>query len=294
MIVTVTEIDTFLRCRLKWDLSSHNRQSLASALPNEHLGLGLIIHDAMNAWRKDPTEMLVSHYNERVLHFLEEITTVYRERTDKDVTHEQLSPLLDATALGEAMCHNYQAYWKRSTPIGTKLRMSEQQYVIDIPGTPHKVEGRIDALVQDLSGNIWILDHKTYGQKKSRNVIAQTPQFMIYAWMLSRVLEKPVGVIYDGMWKRAEVPKGKDISDLFNRLEIGYPPEQMAWVETFLQSVVTEMASTPAIRPTRTSDGSCVWGCNFDQLCLRTIQGLNPDHEGLYKSERNSHLITDL
>jgi hypothetical protein len=183
-----------------------------------------------------------------------------------------------------------------------------QEYVWEVPeGAPpykghvvlrrydtprlHVYQGRLDGILREVaSSKLYVLDHKTYGARPREDVLFSDYQFLGYHWMLRALADDMgldssmvAGVAYDGLWKRAAPPKTVDkhpgtLQDLFCRILITRPYQELVEFEGMIRDIVLEMANNPPIYHNRTSDGSCFWGCSDNQLCLGMSRGEDTEH----------------
>lgn len=297
MLVSVTEIQSFLRCRQQWEFSSRNRQALTPIWPSPALHLGTLIHRVGAIWLADP-------------HTKIPLKDIFHDEASKDLatllstTHElgyqpsdlQQSDYWEMVSLGTAMCKNYQDFYRLPLPHNFKLIQPEQQITAPIPNTLHctctdrcscpscatykgfadgkdfcgqdpscmcvmdyhYLEGTLDAIIQDPTERLFVFERKTYGQRPNLRHLMRNFQFIAYIWMLQQTGAIHGGVAYDGLWKRAEPPRGKTHSDLFFRYFMVRSPDELDTFEEDLTNIVMEMAN-PDLRIYRTVDA--IKGC---------------------------------
>lgn len=320
MIVSVTERPVIKRCPRKWHLTSSNRLALMPMVPATALSLGSFVHAALAEWHATPAKhpkitFLETARDERI-----RIATAYKAQNGYSIDEAKLLKIDDAITLGYSMVENYATRWGAPLPPRFRLIAPEQTVVLPIPGSEHKEEwlwvptpdakerapsltagemrrfvydtprphylkGKLDAIIMDENERLYVLERKTYAQRPREEVLRSTDQFVAYQWLLSglNLGYEVAGVAYDGLWKRAAVPKTVDgragtLNDLFCRIKIEHPPEVMAEFEEFLQLELDYMASNPYIYTNRTSDGSCFWGCDMETLCAAMSRGEDVDY----------------
>lgn len=295
MIISVTERGEYRRCRRRWNLGSTNRQGLAKIVPSTALGLGTLIHAALADWLINPDLSLRDIYLVRAKQQIDIVRSVFVKQVGRDITESELGSLWDAVNLGTAMMENYQEYWKTPLPAGFELVAPEQRIQIAIPGTSHFLEGRLDGIIRSLeTKKLFVLEHKTYGQRPEERTLRWNDQFITYQWMLTKLdLGEVEGIAYDGLWKRAAPPKKVEnrpgtLGDLFARIKLRRSRHELEEFERMLRQEAIEMASAPAIYPNRTWDGSCNWGCEFNTLCFAMSAGDDVDtlQTTLYTTKR--------
>lgn len=137
MIFSVVEIQTWKRCRRRWDLQSENRQALEPIRRAAALDLGSLVHLTLASWTDDPaaspTDQFMAHSNE----MLDDVKVAYTERVGAPPSNVELDPLYEAIGLGQVMIKNYQAYYKRPLADEYKSVRTEQRGIVAIPNTEH-------------------------------------------------------------------------------------------------------------------------------------------------------------
>lgn len=297
MIVSVTEVESFKRCRRQWDFASFNRRGLTPIVqPKAYLDLGSMIHQSLAYWTQKPDSDLRVVFMRVANAHLEQTKATRLRVTGVLPSDEELNPLMDAIVLGTAMMTNYQEYYGAPLPDNLSFCSPEQEILIPIPNTQHAcpdcinapglysfqcktcdgkgvqhhyLKARLDALAQDTSGNIYVIERKTYESRPNMALLEVTDQFIGYVWAAQQLqLGYVAGVAYDGMWKRAQPPqrpKKLEMADLFCRTMIR--PSQ-AMVDEYgheLAATVFDMANEPYIYKNRVWMGC--WECSFESLC---------------------------
>lgn len=309
MIASVTERPTYKRCRLQWDLGSRNRQALTPIFPATALALGTYVHEALGNWIIEPDTKPKVYFLRAAKAARESAIETYRAQTGAGPSDGELDKLDAAILMGAFMAENYELHWKKPLPDDFEVIAQEQRVCVPIPGTEHTeewvydpsdglvwrrtydeprfhyLEGRLDGIIKDKRGRLYVLEHKTYNIRPREDVLRTTDQFLAYTWILKQLdLGFPVaGVAYDGLWKRDHVPKTVDgrkgtLADLFLRMRLERSPEELATFEDELRLEVLEMASDPSIYRNRTSDGSCYWSCGFEPLCTSMMRGEDSEY----------------
>lgn len=214
----------YQRCKRKRYLSSFNAEGWTPLWPSTALHLGTLIHRVGAIWLEDPTTTTP-------------LEQIFHDEATKDLAilgriHADLGQHIDAlknkdywemVSLGEAMCKNYQAYYKKPLPPNFKLVQPEQTVAIPIPntehceckvGTPcvhgcddcsaargyhpcercteclcvlwHYLEGTLDAIILDPSDRLFVFERKTYGSRPNIRHLQRNWQFLSYAWLLQQ------------------------------------------------------------------------------------------------------------
>jgi PD-(D/E)XK nuclease superfamily len=330
MIISVTERGSYKRCRRQWMINSRNRWGMTRIVAPSPLALGTLIHSTLGIWldmyKADtplPSGGLADLFLQYANKTIADARQTYERQTGMPMSDGELAPLYESVLQGRCMMDNYQARWGQPIPDGFEIISTEQRCVVPIPGTEHRkeivwvpdvapagvpfawrakvmryrkprlhyLEGKLDAIIREKrSGRLYVLEHKSYGQRPREDVLFSNDQFLAYHWLLLVVaglmgldVTKVAGVAYDGLWKRASPPKVVDghpgtLMDLFCRRLITRPHQELVEFEDMLASEVLEMANDPPIYLNRTADGSCFWGCSDNQLCLAMSRGEDYAH----------------
>lgn len=166
---SVTEVESFLRCRRNWNITSFNRWSLSHGGPgNINLDLGSLVHRALADWTVHriiipPSEADVDAFGEdavpRILDMpsswslgpapLSELFGVhtamrihrleqkYKARVGVKPGKNELATIYEAHELGSAMMENYEAYHGSPLPKHMKFVSPEQEVAVPVKGTEH-------------------------------------------------------------------------------------------------------------------------------------------------------------
>lgn len=303
---SVTEIDSFQRCRRKWNYGSLGRQSLEAQRPNVNLQLGSMLHKSLELWGKPlkdrkqcPECMSLITFDKKegmwacsscgyakVPNLEDSFREVAIDTISKLVTPETETDYAIIQAelmeLGRDMMKNYRTKYGAEVSDVFDVVSSEQEIRVPIPGAQAPdgsqlyIEGTLDKLLRHKQNSqMFILDHKSFGRHPNEFELAMTQQFPRYVWV-ARQLEWPVvGIAYDGMWKRREIPKGKKFDDLFLRKLLTYSDHEIEEAGIHLAQITTEMASDPAIYH---SPKQGCWDCDFRSLCLAETKGEDTDY----------------
>jgi hypothetical protein len=207
LMVSVTELSDFMRCRWAWDVISPNRQSLQPAgVPQTALHLGTAVHYAIEkqAAGLDPIDELQKWYEKERL----KIGAEYVARVGAAMGAEERTRLDQSKKMVEGMVRHYfdrygdnpiaplryvanELAWR----IPTGLRTGDDRLVYLV--------GTCDGIAIDEDDGLWIIEHKTYNQKPDMRWLQTDHQLTGYTWAMGALLNQPVqGVLYDGMMKK--------------------------------------------------------------------------------------------
>jgi hypothetical protein len=207
-MVSVTELQDFMRCRWQWDTISPNRQSpQPRGAPRIELHLGSAVHHAIErqADGKDPLVALRKWYeSER-----RKIGKEYLKRVGTAMSAQETARLEQSAQLAEAMVqHYFQRYGDRPiaplTYAATELSWRIPTSIVSKDGREVYIVGTCDGVGMDPDGGLWVIEHKTYGQKPDLRWLQTDHQITGYGWAIGILLGQPIqGVLYDGLMKKA-------------------------------------------------------------------------------------------
>lgn len=155
----------------------------------------------------------------------------------------------------------------------------------------HTLEGTLDALTQHIpTGRVDPLERKSYNQRPKENSLRYNDQFMAYRWLVSQLQLSPIRphVLYDGMWRRNNPPRGRLFDDLFLRIDLECNQDELDEFERHLPRQLNEMAAlythSDPLSHARTHRP---WmGCGdcaaFEKLCISITR--NEDYASLINS----------
>jgi len=265
MNISVTERGTFKRCRRMWDYNSFNRQGLQRIISKGALATGRLVHQALASWLLHPEESLESLYLGHAYEELENVKANYLKQVGAPINDVELGNVYDAIMAGHSIMQKYEEYYGTPIPSDYTLVSPEQQLTIQIPGTEHYLEGKLDGIIQHSNGMMFVLEHKTFSMMPKETDLQMNDQFLAYTWLLSQYVGRRQvgGLLYDGMSKKAS-------KNPFVRFVILRAPEELDEFEQNLRWEVEDMASA-RIYPNRQWNGC--WDCDYQQLCAAQSRG---------------------
>lgn len=143
MLFSVTELQTYMRCKRKHYLTSFNTRSqelggLTPIWPSAALHLGTLIHRVGEVWLLDPNTRvpLEDIFFDEAAKDLALLIRLHKDHNLSIPTTKE-SDYWEMVHLGKAMCTNYQVYYKTPLPYNFSLVQPEQEVVVDIPNTEH-------------------------------------------------------------------------------------------------------------------------------------------------------------
>jgi PD-(D/E)XK nuclease superfamily len=207
LLVSITEILDFLRCRRSWDFSSPNRQGLVPrGIPQIALHIGSAVHHGVAApiFGDDPQEALEAWFHK-------ERTRVAREyalMVGTGMSPSEIAVLDESKSLATSMVEHYFETYGPNPIAPFRYLFAELPFRIPVKELWRDdlevwLVGTIDGVAEDDYGNIYEVERKTAGQKPDTKWLKTDHQLAGYAFALQVLTNQPVaGVLYDGLIKR--------------------------------------------------------------------------------------------
>jgi hypothetical protein len=270
MNITVTERGIFKRCRRQWDYNSFNRQGLARIISKGALATGRLVHQALANWLLHPEQDLVGIYMGMAGDELANVKVHYQKQVGAEISDAELGGVYDAILVGHTVMENYQKFYHKPLPDGYTLVAPEQQLRAPIPGTEHFLEGKLDAIIKHANGLLFVLEHKTFSMMPKETDLQMNDQFLAYTWLLKQFAQgaRIGGLVYDGVSKKASAKGG--LADLFLRLTLLRPPEEL---EEFEQNLTHEVLDMVSAYPYQNRSWQGCWDCDYNDLCTAQSRG---------------------
>jgi hypothetical protein len=207
LMVSVTELLDYMRCRFQWDVVSPNRQSLEKrGAPPVYLHLGTMVHVGLAAPAQGQNPLVA--LEEFVVAEKARLAEDYQKRFGFPMSTQEASSLDEPAAMAHAMLKHYHDRYGYENPLekqGLRYVASELAWRIPVQtpfGVVHLV-GTIDGVAVDEYGGVWVVEHKTYADKPQLETLKFDHQLLGYAWALQQLLGVPIGgVLYDGLNKK--------------------------------------------------------------------------------------------
>jgi len=243
------------------------------------LQLGTLIHAAHATWiehpERDPAH-LFAYYAQQDL---ARIRTQYHAQTGMNISEDELDATYENIKLGAAMMTNYKQHWKSPLDPEFIAIAPEQTVIVPIPYSPHQIEATLDTLLQHRrTGQLFVHERKTYGQRPTPETLNTSDQFLGYLWVAQQLgIGQVGGIAYDGLWKRAVPPRGRTLDDLFLRLILTREPSELTRFEADLRAEAEEMANPNTyIYLNRRWEGC--YDCGMSKLCLAETRDEDTDY----------------
>lgn len=241
-IIRTSDRMQFKECRRAWDFGSKIRQNLSLAKAPIYLDFGTAIHAALQVYY-DPARWLEDRHvvqAEAIIAFhfsMNEQRDAYLKHVGKDhLDGDMLEEYVRHMEMGRGMLHNYFAWAPnndRFHPVYAEIEFEvpvpcQLEFVWQLPEgfksidghlyklAPNAVDwwpvvyqGRIDLIVEDEYGELWIWDHKTAGQMREDVImhLEMDEQTGSYCWAIQEQLGvKIAGVLYNELYKGVPEP----------------------------------------------------------------------------------------
>lgn len=278
MRISATEINEFLRCRRAWSYGSPNRGNFRPMEPATALWLGEGVHTALEEFYRDGTDPIET--------FIRYVATL---KVGWEVEGVMVNEATSSKAfkLGVTMLQGYLARYG-ATPEddidGISVLVTEQEFAVAIPETADGwLVGRMDGLLRDKIGRLWLLEHKTYSMlPDSTSTHVLNPQISCYVWATQTLInegafahlgiepgERIHGALYNGLRKKEPGPQIQH--PLFMREWVTRSPQELEDFAAYLYAVHEEMTN-PNIRLYPTVAKHCDW-CSYKHPCITRFQG---------------------
>lgn len=208
--IHVSDIKGFLRCRLRFKWGSRHGESLETEKVQQPLFIGTGIHKSLELYYGmglDPQDVW-DKWVDFNLKINEEESTMFTDENREDIEEKR--------QLGNDMMDYYVDYSNENdSDWWDEVIAVEESFDVPIytpKGNKSKADlcGRLDMVVKDKYGRIWIVDHKT-GSNIDLNKFRFSPQFTAYSYA-GRIMygDDFEGIIPNGVEK--DVPKKPSIN----------------------------------------------------------------------------------
>jgi len=193
MLIHATDRTGWKRCRMK---DQFRRVE----------GLVPVDSKQINAlWFGGGIHLCIEAFYKKSLETLEYVWEKYCDAT-LDMSTVDLDALTEATILANGMMRWYKDFAEKNDDF-TVIEV-EKTFDVKVPRTRVVLTGRFDLLIQDQSGRLWIVDHKTCGKFTPDRDIEMDDQFTAYLWIAREVGLNVSGVIVNMLRKKLPtVPK---------------------------------------------------------------------------------------
>lgn len=208
--ISVSELNSYLRCRRAWDWTSSNRQGLKhKATPKLYFVEGSGVHEAIHAQAsgKDPYEALELYIqSER-----ETREQAYRLAVGSAPWQSEMEDFETSANLARCLVAQYFNHYGQENPLGDlglKYVATEVPFSIALSDDTNFV-GTFDGIATDIESEskFYLLENKTTSRKPNLDLFERSNQSLGYNWAFWALTgQKPVGTIYNLIMKRPIKP----------------------------------------------------------------------------------------
>lgn len=270
-VISYSELDTYRQCPYKHQLAYGERWVSPSDAPA--LDRGKRTHAALEFFYENP--MRATQPKDAMNSAL----------LDAGIISETTGEAVDETAdLVKWMLEGYVEMWGGDNQWNVVA--VEHPVQIKLPGTAIQIKGKIDLLLTDQQGRLWLVDHKTGATLPKDKDLDLDVQFGVYAWAL-RKLGKPVyGMIYNSI--RTQRNKGAmELTDRFSRTLLVRTDAELEQIaldasmdarECYKMLKLAQKNKTD--RPRHFNTDTCRWRCPYTEACLHGAKDLRGGTRG--------------
>lgn len=220
--IRTSERGQFKKCRVLWDFTSQNRRNLEPVKLNNNLLFGIAVHSGLEEFYRPerwdyPLEAKVSFAQIGFGESLENQRQgeIKAQGEGGSLDHERQLEYDEMRVMGMGMLEGY-AHWSVKEDDFKPIAV-EKRYQVLIPderGIPLVVNNRpvvyqlrIDLIVEDKHGRIWLVDHKTAARLDNLAFLDVDTQLSAYCWAMSIITGKHVqGLLYNELVKSVPHP----------------------------------------------------------------------------------------
>jgi ATP-dependent helicase/DNAse subunit B len=258
LIVSVSELSAFLRCRSRWYWSylAGLRRKTDS---REYRSIGIIVHDTLEQWHGLQPKIRYGKQGRRLIGVF---VNVELKKATGFVLDEKMRVMVRAMVIGYAA-------WARMEDREIGLRECAPEEWFDLPLTKDGsiiVRGKIDNRFEPvtLKRTMAMQEFKTKS-KIDFSMIDLNFQLSTYLWALRQKFPKHRRYIAYHTILRRQMPGPRVTAALFSRTMVERTDQEIdRWVRD-VQSIAADMVA-PRIYPN--VQPSCQWDCDFYNPCL--------------------------
>lgn len=205
MKISITEINSYLRCPRAWDLTSASRQSLRHKItPKIFFVVGSAVHEAIDAQASggDPLAAFETYVEKE----RRERVEYYEEQVGSSPYTSELKDFDESVELARLLVSQYFDHYTWENPLierDLKYIATEIPFSIPLPNGVNFV-GTFDGVATDIRTEsvFFLLENKTAARKPNIDLVRNSNQFVGYNWAFRALTgQTPAGTLYNGIWK---------------------------------------------------------------------------------------------
>lgn len=208
MKISISEINSYQRCKRAWDLSSSSRQSLKHKVtPIMAFVIGSAVHHAIEAQANgdDPLEAFEEYVNdERASQ-----RAYYEEVTGSTPWASETTKFEESVNLGRTLTKQYFDHYGDENPLqdqGLKYIATEVPFSIPLSQFADvQFVGTFDAIATDIEteSKFFLVENKTAGRKPNIDLVQGGNQFVGYNWAFRQLTGMAAaGTLYNCILKK--------------------------------------------------------------------------------------------
>lgn len=176
MIISHSSITTFRQCRQKYQFGYD--LNLEALKPDFDLLLGSAVHYALERYYGYKEDLHTS-FNQGFDHLFETLAAEYI------LSDGERTTLSETFLLGCDMLYHYLDFYKEPEFL---FMVHEYPFHVSIPNTDGFFEGRVDGVVCDQYGDLWIIEHKTAKTFPDQSYYTFDDQSALYQWAMQQAI----------------------------------------------------------------------------------------------------------
>jgi len=268
-VVSYSEMDTFRQCPHKWDLSYQQRWRPPET--SRALAVGSLWHAvleqhylAIMAKQAGEDAPAVGREGEK------QISTLLHDESGEQSEEQVLVEWMYAGYLDQygldpewtILAVEWAGEFWLPTPRGTRSRL--------------RLKMRLDLIVRDPNGNIWVVDHKSGRDLPRARMLEMDDQFGLYTWGLHQLGKRALGAIYSAARTQRNKTKEQPLDERFSRTGLYRTDNELA---TIAREAYRTFRRAYTIKPgeaERAPDSDrCSWRCPYTEACLAGRKGVD-------------------
>lgn len=257
MIVSASEIGSFLRCRLQWNW--RHRVGLESTKMAAPRAIGILFHDGKDHWYREPSKKRTPELMDRIARSVIKAASFPVEPKDKELTRAML------VGYASWVLANHD---KSDRAIGKRKVNPEFEFSLPlVEDGSILVRGKIDEWFKPtIFRNTIALEETKTKNAIEFDMLDLNAQLTTYIWALSEKFPQYDEYQAFRTVARRQMPGPRVKAPLFGRSDavVRDPDDLKMWVKD-TRRIVRDMMDA-AIYPTPTD--RCKWDCDFYNLCL--------------------------
>lgn len=208
--ISISDINSFLRCRRSWDIGSPLRQGYRHKVtPKLFFVVGSAVHEALDAQAKG--EDYIEAFEQYVVKEKQERVEQYKERVGSEPWANEFEEFDESVELARGLVHQYFDHYGSVNPTedkGLEVVATEVPFKLPLMTTAYGdvyFVGTFDAIYTDTETRtrFYLGENKTAASCPDLNDVSRSNQFVGYNWAFQQLTGiKPAGTLYNLIIKR--------------------------------------------------------------------------------------------